>query len=213
MREPLSNNDQRRLMMKAPTAQLPLALYLTPGQGLTRNTGLCLGFSLFMALMAQISIHLPFTPVPITGQTLGVLLTGALLGPRLGFATMLVYLAEGAMGLPFFSSGRGGFAHLMGPTGGYLISFPFAALLVGWLSTRGWDRHYAWTALAMLAGSVVIFAMGASWLGIWLSLAGKYNSFEALMMMGVWPFLPGNGIKILLAITLLPSAWRLVGRQ
>src|SRR5215510_9056491 len=106
--------------------------------------------SLVVAIAAQIAIPLPWTPVPITGQTLGVLLVGASLGFRRGALSMALYLAEGASGLPVFAGGAAGAVHLIGPTAGYLWSFPFVAALVGWLAEHGWDRR-VWTAVAAMA--------------------------------------------------------------
>lgn len=198
-------------MMNAHASYPALAQHVVPGRSLVRGLGLCLGFSLFTALMAQVSLHLPWTPVPITGQTFAVLLTGAVLGPRLGFAALLLYLVEGALGLPVFAGFTGGPAALAGPTGGYLAGFPVAAALVGALAVRGWDRRPLLTAVAFVAGTAVIFGCGLAWLGVWLGMAGKLGSLGALLGMGLWPFLPGEVVKIVLAMVLLPSAWRLVG--
>ena len=170
-----------------------------------RDTLLVLAFSLVTALSAQIAVPLPFSPVPLTGQTFGVLLTGALLGPRLGALAMLLYLAEGACGLPFFAGGAGGAARFAGPTGGYLAAYPLAAGLVGWLATRGWDRRPLTMLAAMLTGSVVIFALGAAW------LAHFPHVFNTLVQ-GVLPFLPGDAVKALLAAGLLPLGWKWIGR-
>lgn len=180
--------------------------------GLLRAALLCVGFSAFVAAMAQVSILLPFTPVPITGQTLAVLLAGVALGPRLGFGALVLYLTEGAAGLPVFAGGAAGPAVFAGPTGGYLVAFPLAAALAGALAVRGWDRRPVWTAGAMLGGALLIFGFGATWLGVWLALAGKFTSLAAVLQMGVLPFLPGEALKIALATVLLPTAWRLVGR-
>src|SRR5918998_2297795 len=125
----------------------------------TRSALLVAGFSLLTALAAQVVVPLPFTPVPLTGQTFAVLLTGALLGSRLGALALLAYLAEGAAGLPFFSAGHGGAAHLLfAPTAGYLLAYPVAAFVTGWLAERGWDRRYLSAAAAMALGSFVVLA-------------------------------------------------------
>ena len=200
-------------MMNARLTYPSLSQQVLPGKGLLRGAGLCLGFSLFTALLAQVSLPLPWTPVPITGQTLAVLLTGAVLGPRLGFAAMLLYLAEGAAGLPVYAGGAGGIAALVGPTGGYLISFPLAAALVGALARMGWDRNPLSVALAMVAGNGLIYALGMAWLGVWLAVAGKFGGLFALLNMGMLPFLPGDAVKIALAMLLLPVSWRLVGKS
>ena len=171
-----------------------------------RDVLLAVAFSLLTALSARLSVHLPFTPVPITGQTFAVLLTGALLGPRLAFQAMALYLIEGAAGLPVFQGGTFGLAELSGPTGGYLISYPFAAALVGWLATRGWDRKPATTLLAMLLGSGVIYAFGVGWLTHFLGTRAAFFG-------GMVPFLPGDAVKALLAAGLLPLGWRLIGTR
>src|SRR5437870_2778367 len=121
---------------------------------MVRQVGLVIGFSLLTALAAQIAI--PVGPIPITGQTFAVLLTGALLGSRLGAAAMIVYLAEGASGLPFFYGGSGGILHLLGPTGGYLVAFPAAAFITGAFAEHGWDKRFLTAATAMTIGSALI---------------------------------------------------------
>jgi biotin transport system substrate-specific component len=173
----------------------------------TRSLALVVAFSLLTALAAQVVIPLPFTPVPVTGQTFAVLLTGALLGSRLGALAMLAYLIEGASGLPFFRSGNGGIHYLIAsPTAGYLFSFPLAAFLTGLLAERGWDKRFLTAAAAMALGSVVILLCGWSWLAIW------YKSAAYAARLGVWPFLPGDIIKIALAAAALPSGWAILRR-
>lgn len=162
--------------------------------------------SLVVAVSAQIAIPLPWTPVPITGQTLGVLLVGASLGWRRGALSLALYLAEGAAGLPVFAGGAAGVVHLMGPTAGFLWSFPFAAALVGWLADRGWDRRL-WTAvLAMALGELMVYAFGVPWLA-------RFIGWERVWIAGFWPFLPGAIVKLGVAGAALPFAWRLVGSR
>ena len=169
-----------------------------------RAFGLVVAFSLLTALAAQIAIPLPFTPVPITGQVFAVLLTGALLGSRLGAAAMVAYLIEGACGLPFFSAGRGGASYLLlSPTAGYLWAYPLAAFVTGLLAERGWDRRYLTAVVAMALGSVVILAGG--WLGL-LRFVPAPQAFAQ----GVAPFLVGDAVKIALAAAVLPSGWALL---
>ena len=170
-----------------------------------RQVGLVIGFSLLTALSAQIVI--PIGPVPITGQTFAVLLTGALLGSRLGAITMIVYLLEGAIGLPFFYGGQGGILHLMGPTGGYLVAFPAAAFITGAFAEHGWDRKYLTAAASMAIGSIVIMLSG--WL--WFSLVMK-TSPAITLFATVLKFIPGDIIKISLAAAVLPSGWKLLKR-
>lgn len=166
---------------------------------------LVLGGSLFVALLSQLRVQVGFSPVPISGQTLAVLLVGATLGSRRGALAMLTYLAEGAMGLPVFA-GAGGAARLVGPTGGYLAGFVVAAFIVGWLAERGWDRRPVTTALAMLAGNTAIYLFGVSWLAI---LMGAENALP----MGLYPFIIGDLLKLVLAVALLPAGWWLVGQR
>jgi biotin transport system substrate-specific component len=171
-----------------------------------RAAALVVGFSLLTALAAQVVVPLPWTPVPLTGQTFAVLLTGALLGPRLGALAMLAYLLEGAAGLPFFRGGAGGYAHLAGPTAGYLFAFPVAAFVTGALAERGWDRRFLTAAAAMFLGSLVILAGGWAWLA--LATGDAARAFQ----LGVTPFLVGDVVKIALAAAALPAGWALLRR-
>ncbi|NJK79814.1 MAG: biotin transporter BioY [Chloroflexaceae bacterium] len=170
-----------------------------------RNAVLVVAGALFVALTAQIRIPLPFTPVPITGQTLGVLLVGGLLGSRLGGGSLLFYLLLGLIGLPVYTGGSSGIEIWQGATAGYLASFPIAAALMGWLAERGWDRSIWKTALGMVLGNVVIYTLGAGWLAFGLGM-GVATAFTA----GVLPFLIGDAIKIVLAAVALPGGWRLL---
>jgi len=170
-----------------------------------RQVGLVFGFSLLTALAAQIVI--PIGPVPITAQTFAVLLTGALLGSRLGAMAMIAYLIEGATGLPFFAGGTGGLPHLLGPTGGYLIAFPAAAFITGAFAEHGWDRRFFTAAAAMLIGSIVIIVCGCAWFAFL-----THTGVAAALRLTVVPFIPGDIIKILLAAAVLPSGWKLLRR-
>lgn len=174
----------------------------------TRSAALVVSFSLFVALMAQVVVPLPFTPVPITGQTFAVLLTGALLGSRLGVLALVAYLAEGACGLPFFTRAAGGAHYLFfSPTAGYLFAFPFAAFVTGRLAERGWDRRILTAAAAMALGSVLILACGWAWLTLFFRDASQ--AFTA----GVAPFVVGDIVKIALAAAALPAGWALLSRS
>lgn len=196
-------------MNRTLTTTETLAQAILPRRGwlaypLVADTLLVVLGSLFVALSAQIRISLmPFSPVPITGQTLGVLLVGSLLGPRLGLAALLLYLIEGAIGLPFFAGGKAGYTHLFGATGGYLISFPIAAALTGWLATRGWDRRFLTTVASMALASLVIYVIGATWLAFFI------GPVDAIVK-GVLPFLLGDAIKIALAAVALPGGWQVL---
>lgn len=171
---------------------------------LAYDTSLVVGGSIVIALCAQAVIHLPFSPVPITLQTLGVLLIGALLGSKRGALCILAYLTEGVTGLPVFAGGKFGVAILLGPTGGYLLGFVVAAFVVGWLTERGWDRRYWTTVIAMISGTVLIYVFGLIWLA-------NFVSNEMLWKAGLLPFIPGAVIKISLAAVLLPTGWKIIG--
>ena len=171
-----------------------------------RQVGLVIGFSLLTALAAQIVI--PVGPIPITGQTFAVLLTGALLGSRLGAITMIVYLVEGAIGLPFFVGASGGFGHLMGPTAGYLIAFPAAAFITGAFAEYEWDRRFLTAAAAMAIGSSVIMLSGWLWFSLVMRTSPALTLFDAVLK-----FVPGDIIKICLAAAVLPSGWWLAQRR
>ncbi len=187
--------------------------YLIPSRparnhSVLRNGLLIVSFSLFLALCAQVSFHLPFTPVPITLQTLGVLLTGAALGSRRGALAMLVYLAEGAAGLPVFAGGSGGLIHLLGFTAGYLWSYPIAAFVVGLLCEKRLDRSFLTSAISMLPGSVIIYAMGIPWLAVVLHI-----SITKALLLGLVPFIPGDLLKLIIAAALLPTVWAILARR
>lgn len=157
--------------------------------------------SLLLAVSAQFSI--PFYPVPVTGQTLAVLLIGMTYGPRLGGATVAAYLMQGAMGLPVFAGGAFGMAALVGPTGGYLAGFLVAAVIMGYLAERGMGRSIISTVIAMVIGNAVIYAMGVLWLTNFIGL-------EKAMGAGMLPFLYGDALKLVVAVGLMHGAWRLV---
>ena len=187
---------------------------------LTFQIGCAVVGSFLLAGLAQISVHLPFTPVPITGQTLGVLLIGAAYGPALGAATIALYLMWAIVGLPVFAPGADG-AHetglevlaFAGTTGGYLWGFVLASALVGWLSRRGWDRSIRSSISAMLLGSIVIYAVGVPWLHRALpALTGEPVTWADTFELGLYPFLIGDTVKLLLAAGLLPLAWRVLRR-
>lgn len=176
---------------------------LRPERSLVENGFLVLLGSVFTAIMAQLSVSMYPSPVPITGQTFAVLLCGMLLGSRLGGAALALYAVEGALGLPVFAEFKGGFGVIVGPTGGYILSFPVAAALVGWLAERGWDRRLPWSLGAMALGTAVIFVGGVAQLSLFVG-------WERVWALGVGPYLPGAGIKMLVAAALLPSGHKLL---
>jgi biotin transport system substrate-specific component len=172
----------------------------------TRSVSLAVAFSLLTALAAQIVI--PIGPVPITGSTFAVLLTGALLGSRMGAASLIIYLVEGAIGLPFFYGGHGGLVHLFGPTGGYLFAFPAAAFITGAFAENGWDKRFLTAVAAMAIGSLVILAAGWAWFAVITN-----SSLAVAFKIGVLPHLAGDAIKIIAAAAVLPAGWTLLKRK
>lgn len=192
-------------MTTASNPVLVEAIHARPTSGVWYELALIVAGSLLIAATAQIAIPLGFSPVPITGQTFGILLIGALYGARRGALTVMLYLVEGAAGLPVFAAFGAGATHLLGPTGGYLIGFVPAAFLVGVLAQRGWDRWFLTTVAAMVAGNLVIFIVGATWLTAFIDA-------DLAIRLGVVPFLPGAAIKIALAALLLPTGWRILAR-
>lgn len=184
----------------------PLARHLLPVRSDLIRVALqvVLGVALLAAL-AQVRFQIG--PVPITGQTFGVLLIGASYGATLGVTTVLAYLLAGGLGLAVFSGAAGGWAVLAGPTAGYLLAFPFAAALVGVLAGRGWDRRPLSTAAAMVLGNLVIYALGLAWLSRFAP------DLSTTLAWGLWPFLAGDAVKVVAAAALLPGAWALLGRS
>lgn len=171
--------------------------------GITKDVVLVLGFGLLTALSAQISFWIG--PVPITGQTFAVLMAGILLGSVRGAFSQIFYLLVGLTGLPFWFAAGGplGISRLIGPTGGYLIGFVAAAFLVGRLAEIGWTKTIKTAILAMIVGNIVIYLSGLSWLANFLPLQG-------LLAAGLYPFFPGDLLKIFLASLLLPKGWQLI---
>lgn len=165
------------------------------------------------AAAAQVSVALPFTPVPFTLQPMIVLVGGAALGARLGLSAQVLYLAAGIAGLPVFAASPvlpQGVARLLGPTGGYLLAYPLAAFVTGWLAERGLDRRYLGSVLAMATGLGLVFAGGVAWLA-WVTPGAA--GFGSAIAAGLVPFLPADLLKIVLAAAVLPTVWRLTGRH
>ena len=162
------------------------------------------------AVAAQVSLPLPFTPVPFTFQPMIVLLGGALLGSRLGLASQVAYLALGVAGLPVFAASPGlppGVARLLGPTAGYLLSYPLAAFTAGWLAERGFDRRYLTSVIAMACGLAVVFAGGVAWLSVVWS-----RGVAGALAVGSTPFIVADALKLLVAAGCMPALWWLVDR-
>ncbi len=192
-----------------------LAAALWPSQGklaqmngLLRASLLAVVGSLFLWACAKIQV--PFYPVPVTMGTFGVLAIGMAFGWRLGAATVILYLAEGAMGLPVFAGTpeKGiGLAYMAGPTGGYLVGYVLAAAACGWLAERGWDRSVITAALAMLVGNVILYVPGLLWLGV------LFGWDKPILEWGLIPFIPGDLLKLALVAASLPLAWKLLAKR
>ncbi|MDQ3162672.1 MAG: biotin transporter BioY [Actinomycetota bacterium] len=161
-----------------------------------------------IAAAAQVSVSLPFTPVPVTGQTFAVLLIGSALGTVRGGSAGSLYLLVGLAGVPVYADGTSGWAIVSGATGGYLIAFPLAAALAGWLAEHRWDRRFSSAVGAMLTGNVLIYLLGLPWLAVVLD-----TGLEKTLELGFYPFVVGDMVKLYLAAALLPSAWRLIGER
>src|SRR5687768_10876841 len=191
--------------MTAQVAPRPRVLAdLVPG-ALARDVALVIAAAVLTGIAAQISIPLPFTPVPISLQTFTVLLAGAALGPIRAGIGMLLYLGVGVAGVPWFSERGSGWEFA---SFGYIVGFVLAAALVGWLARRGLDRSIVGAIGIMVLGNLVIYAIGVAWLANFLGV-----DLPTALEFGEWPFLIGDALKIALAAGLLPAAWKLAGNR
>lgn len=194
--------------MNARATTISLMDTLFPRTTVWHDAAIVASGSLLLALCAQLSFPLPFSPVPITGQTFAVLLIGATFGPRRAAAAMLLYLAEGAAGLPVFAPGGApGLLRFAGPTAGFLLSYPLAAFLLGWMVERLPRRLLCWLA-AVTAAMAVIYLFGATW----LKLVANLSWAEAITL-AVLPFLPGAVLKVMLVTAALPASWWAVEKR
>jgi biotin transport system substrate-specific component len=183
-----------------------LRLALLPRSGLLEDALLVAAGAGLVAGAAQVSFSLPFTPVPITGQTFAVVLVGASLGALRGTASLALYLLAGIAGAPIYADHRHGWSVIVGASGGYIVGFILAAALTGFLAERAWDRRFSSAVAAMLTGNVLIYLVGLPWLAVVLN-----TNLERTLELGLYPFVPGDIFKLYLAGALLPTAWRLVG--
>jgi len=207
--------------MTATTSDTLLRVLVSRGDSIGIARGIQIASVLFItaltAAAAQISIPLPLTAVPLTFQPMVVLVGGLVLGSRLAFASQVLYLAVGIAGLPVFAASATlppGALRLLGPTGGYLMAYPVAAFVAGYLAERGFDRRYITSVLAMFAGLAIIFVSGVTWLGLFArTLTGSAPvGMQAALATGLYPFILPDVIKLALAAGLVPALWRLVGR-
>jgi biotin transport system substrate-specific component len=194
-------------MTTAANARPRVLADLLPG-ALLRDVLLIIGAAALTGLCAQVSIPLPYTPVPITLQTFAVLLSGAALGPWRGGAAMLLYLVAGVAGVPWFANQSSGYSGDVVFTFGYIVGFVVAATVVGALASRGADRTVSGTIAIMVLGNLIIYAFGVPWL-----MATTGMPLFIALESGLWPFVIGDALKIALAAGLLPAAWRLAGRS
>jgi biotin transport system substrate-specific component len=184
----------------------------SPALRIAERAGAVAFVTVLTAAAAQISIPLPFTPVPFTFQPMVVLVGGAALGARLGMMSQLLYLALGIAGLPVFAASPvlpQGAARLLGPTGGYLMAYPVAAFVAGWLAQRGFDRRYFPAVLAMLCGLAIVFAGGVSWLALF---ARPARGMSGALAAGFYPFIIEDCVKLLAAAAVMPGLWWLQNR-
>jgi biotin transport system substrate-specific component len=196
-------------MSQPQTAVSSISFPWLPASRATRSVLAVVAGSLLLAVSAHISFPLFFTPVPFTLQPMAVLLLGLLLDPILAFATLFAYLIEGASGLPVFApTASVSFLHLMGPSGGYLLSYPFAVALVSKLYRTRRPASFTFAALCAAAGSVVYFTCGASWLAIIL-----HQPASIALKLAVWPFLAGDALKVVLAAAIVTGISRYRSRQ
>jgi len=176
------------------------------------RAGAVLFVAVLTAVAAQVSFPLPFTPVPFTLQPMIVLVGGAALGARLGMSSQIIYLLAGIAGLPVFAASAvlpQGFLRLLGPTGGFLIAYPLAAFITGWLAERHFDRRFLTSVIAMAAGLSLIFACGIAWFAFFASPAPV--GLSRAMDLALYPFIGVDVLKILLAATVLPIVWKAIG--
>jgi biotin transport system substrate-specific component len=180
---------------------------LVPRYGILTDSVLVLAGTALVAAAAQISFSLPFTPVPITGQTFAVVLVGASLGTIRGFASLFLYLWLGVAGAPIYAHHAHGWSIVTSASGGYLVGFVLAAAFTGFLAERRWDRRFSSSISSMLTGNVIVYLVGLPWLAVVLN-----TNLEKTLEYGLYPFVPGDVFKLYLAAALLPGAWRVVDR-
>jgi biotin transport system substrate-specific component len=191
--------------VRADAATLRLAVF--PRPTFLTDALLIVSGTALVSICAQMSVKLPFTPVPITGQTFAVCLVGASLGASRGAASLALYFLIGVLGAPVYAHHDHGWDVITSASGGYIVGFVLAAAASGFLAERGWDRRFSSSIGAMLTGNVIIYLVGLPWLAVVLD-----TNLEKTLEYGLYPFVPGDLFKLYLAAAVLPTAWRLVGR-
>jgi biotin transport system substrate-specific component len=206
---------ENALSLRRPATLIDAAL---PPRTLARQALLVVGSVVLLALASQISWDLPFSRardgsiVPVTGQTFAVLLIGATMGARLAGVSVFAYMTAGVAGVPVFSDWSRYYGAFAGPTGGYIVGFFLAAVLVGWFAERGWDRSN-WILLPMFLGNAIIYVPGVIWLHQWMHVTHVSGAdWGTTLDFGLWPFVAGDSVKLIAAAIALPAAWSLVGR-
>ena len=181
-----------------------LADVLVRDESVLKQIVICFVFSIFIAMASQVAFPIPFSPVPITGQTFAVILTGLLLGRNRAILTMLLYLAQGALGLPVFASvGLPGIARLLGPTGGFLLGFVAMAAYLGHMAERGWTRSFIQLFYILIVSEFILYGFG-------LFRLSAFVPSNKLLAAGLIPFIPGDLFKIILVSSVLPTAWKFI---
>ena len=184
------------------------------GARATMRLGAMLFLTALTAAAAQVSVHIPFTPVPLTLQPMVVMVGAAALGARLGASSQILYLLLGIAGLPVFAASPilpQGFGRILGPTGGYLLAYPLAAFVTGYLAERGFDRRYFTSLLAMFAGLLTLFAGGVTWLAYFAGAPGAPAGLSVALATGLYPFIVADFFKVCVASGVLPMVWKFLG--
>ena len=189
------------------TVALPLAATAFRPRTWVAKVALVVAGAGLIAACAQISVKLPFTPVPITGQTFAVLLVGSSLGLVMGVGSTLLYVVVGIAGAPVYADGAHGWSQITSASGGYLIGFVLASAIVGGLAHLGWDRRFGTASASMLLGNVIVYVVGLPWLAVVLD-----TNLDKTLEYGLYPFVVGDIVKLYLAAIVLPAAWRAVQR-
>ncbi|MER3390168.1 MAG: biotin transporter BioY [Microcella sp.] len=199
------------MTIASPALSRPTLVDRLVSRSLATDAALVVAGTALVAILAQVAI--PLWPVPVTGQTLAVLLVGASLGAARGAASLTLYALLGGLGLPIYSDASSGWTVLLGPTGGYILGFIASAAIVGWAAERQWDRGWFKPFVTFIGGSIVVFAIGLPWLAVSLGQLGLPNDLGAVLASGFMPFIIGGVIKAAIAAALMPLLWRVAEKR